>query len=142
MTIDQDLKQALLARDSVRVSALRNLKSDMDNAAIRKGQALDEAETLAVIQRKVKQHQDSIESFQQGGRPDLVAHEAGQMQILQRYLPAALPEAEVQGLVQAVIADLAAGPKDFGKVMKEVLARAQGRTDGSIVSRLVKEQLK
>ena len=139
--IDQDLKQALKDKNELVVSSLRNLKSEVKNAEIQKQQPLTDEEVLGVLRKKVKQHKDSIEGFKSGNREDLVAHEQGQMEVLQKYLPAQMDEGKVRELVKIVIADLVAKPSDFGKVMKEVLARAQGQTEGNIVSKIVKEEL-
>ncbi|OGE80702.1 MAG: hypothetical protein A3H72_02195 [Candidatus Doudnabacteria bacterium RIFCSPLOWO2_02_FULL_48_8] len=142
MHIDSDLKAALLEKDEVKISALRNLKAEIKNVEIEKQHALSDEEVLDVVRRKVKQHRDSIDSFMKGGRADLVDREQAQMAVLAKYLPQQLSEDEVKKLVSEVIAELRAAPSDFGKVMKEVLAKAGGRTDGSVVSKIVKEKLK
>lgn len=140
--IDSDLKSALVEKNEIAVSALRNLKAEIKNVAIEKRKELSEAEILEAVRRKVKQHKDSIEGFTKGSRTDLVEREQKQMEILQKYLPQQMSESEVRDLVKKTIADLGALPADFGKVMKEVLSRSGGRTDGGIVSKIVKELLK
>ncbi len=140
--INNELKDAMRAKDEVRVSALRMIKSDIKNAEIEKKSELTDEEALKVVAKKVKQHKDSIESFAAGGRADLVAGEQAQMAILTSYLPAQMDEAAVRDIVKAVIAETSATAKDFGKVMKEVLVRAKGQTDGSVVSKIAKEELK
>lgn len=140
--IDQDLKQAIKAKDEITVSALRNLKAEIQNVKISKQHDLSIDETLEVIRKKVKQHKDSIESFRAGNRNDLVSTEEQQMAVLQKYLPAQMSQDQVRELVKKTITELAATQKDFGKVMKEVLIKAAGQTDGSIVSKIVKEILK
>lgn len=140
--INNDLKDAMRSKNEVTLSALRMLKSDIKNAEIEKKSELTEEEVLKVVAKKVKQHKDSIDGFTTGGRPDLVEAERAQMEILQKYLPAQMDEAKVRGLVKAVIAETSATVKDFGKVMKEVLARAKGQTDGTVVSKIAKEELK
>jgi uncharacterized protein YqeY len=140
--IDQDLKGAMKEKNDTALSALRNLKAALKNAEIEKAAPLDEVESLKVIAKKVKQHKDSIESFLSGGRQDLVDVEIAQMKVLEKYLPQQMDEAQVRALVQAAIKDLSATPADFGKVMKEVIARAKGQTDGTVVSKIVKEELK
>ncbi len=140
--IEQDLIEALKSKQAVVVESLRNLKAELKNTQIAKQHELSEPEVLEVLKRKVKQHKDSIESFAQGGRQDLVAHEQQQMAVLQKYLPPQMSEEEVSKLVKAVITELNATAQDFGKVMKEVLSRAPGGADGSVVSRLVKAELK
>jgi uncharacterized protein len=139
--INEDFKAAMRAKDETQVGALRIIKSEIKNAEIEKRSELTEDEVLKVIAKKVKQHKDSIESFKSGNRQDLVDHEEKQMAVLMRYLPQQMGEDLVRELVKAVIAETSAGSADFGKVMKEVLARAKGQTDGSVVSKLAKEEL-
>lgn len=140
--INSDFKDAMRAKDEIKVGALRILKSEIKNAEIDKRSELTEEEILKVIAKKVKQHKDSIESFQAGGRADLVEHEQKQMAVLAEYLPKQMSEDEVRAIVKAVISETGAKQSDFGKVMKEVLARAKGQTDGSVVSKIAKEELK
>lgn len=144
MTIDQleaDLKIALKEKNELALSALRNLKAEAEKAAITKGDKLSEEEVIKVLAKKVKQHKDSIEQFRKGDRNDLVELEEKQMELLQTYLPKELSEAEVTELVKTVIAEFGAGSSDFGKVMKEVLTRSMGRTEGNTVSKIVKREL-
>jgi uncharacterized protein len=144
MTLNQlndDFKNAMREKNELAVGALRILKSEIKNAEIAKGGELTEEEISKVIAKKVKQHKDSIESFKTGGRADLVEHEEKQMAILANYLPQQMGEDEVRVLVKAVVAETGAKQSDFGKVMKEVLARAKGQTDGSVVSKIAKEEL-
>jgi hypothetical protein len=140
--IDEDLKTALKAKDETVSSSLRNLKAAIKNVEIEKSQALTDDEVLAVIAKKVKQHKDSIESFQAGNRADLVSYEQAQMQVLQKYLPKQMDETELTGIVKTAIATLKAGPADFGKVMKEVVTQVRGRAEGNAISKIVKENLK
>jgi uncharacterized protein YqeY len=140
--IDADLKQAMRGKDDLTLGALRGLKSEIKNAEIEKRGPLTEEEAMKVVSKKVKQHKDSIESFKAGGRTDLVEMEEAQMKVLSKYLPEQMDEGKVRDLVKAVITETAAKPADFGKVMKEVLARAKGQADGSTVSKIVKEELK
>ena len=141
MNIDSDLKQAQIEKNEITVSSLRNLKAEIKNVAIAKQQELSESEVLDVVRKKVKQHRDSIEGFLKGGRADLVQREQQQMQVLLKYLPAQMSEDEVRKLVKQVVADQNAKAQDFGKVMKEVLTKASGRTEGGTVSKIVKQEL-
>ena len=140
--IDSDLKQAMKEKNEIIVSSLRNLKSEIKNVEIAKQKELSQEDLIQVVAKKVKQHKDSIESFKSGNRQDLVTHEEQQMAVLQKYLPAQMEESELREVVQAVAKELSAGPKDFGKVMKEVMVRVKGKTDGNVVSKVVKETLK
>ena len=97
---------------------------------------------MKVIGKKVKQHKDSIESFQAGNRPDLVATEQGQMAILEKYLPKQMDESAVREIVKSTISELSATAADFGKVMKTVVGKVAGGADGNMISKLVKEELK
>ena len=153
--IDEDLKTAQKEKNEIATSALRNLKAAIKNAEIAaqtsSGRAspteggrelLSDGEALKVVAKKVKQHKDSIESFAAGGRADLVANEQAQMKTLEKYLPQALPESEVAKIVDETIATGNATKADFGRVMKEVVAKVGARADGSVISKLVKERLK
>ena len=140
--IDQDLITALKAKNETATSALRNLKAAVKNAEIEKKSALTDDEVLKVIAKKVKQHKDSIESFVAGSRQDLADIELAQMKILEKYLPAQMSEDDARKIVKEVITSMNAQAADFGKVMKEVMAKAGGKIDGSVVSRLAKEILK
>jgi uncharacterized protein YqeY len=140
--IDSDLKQAMREKNEVTLLSLRNLKAAFKNLELEKSHALTDEEAIGVIQKKVKQHKDSIESFKAGGRQDLVDIEVAEMTILQQYLPTAMSEEELAGIVKQVIVDTNATVKDFGKVMKEVVAKVKGQADGSMISKLVKENLK
>src|SRR3989344_5513188 len=140
--IDQDLITALKAKNETATSALRNLKAAVKNAEIEKKATLTDDEVLKVIAKKVKQHKDSIESFVAGSRQDLADIELAQMKILEKYLPAQMSEDDARKIVKEVITSMNAQAADFGKVMKEVMAKAGGKIDGSVVSRLAKEILK
>lgn len=139
--IDSDFKQAMREKSEIVVSALRNLKAEIKNIEIAKQKQLSEDEVVAAVAKKVKQHKDSIESFRAGSREDLIGLEQKQMEVLLKYLPKQLDETEVRNMVKQVAAELNAKPSDFGRVMKEVLTRAKGQTDGSVVSKIVKEEL-
>ena len=141
-TIDEDLKTALKTKDEVVLMELRNLKSALKNAEIESGQALTDVEALKVMSKKLKQHKDSVESFKSGARPDLVATEEAQMRVLEKYLPKQMAESEVAKIVSEIIGSMNATSADFGKVMKEVVAKVAGQADGTVISKLVKEHLK
>lgn len=143
--IDQDIKAAMLAREAAKLSVLRMLKSALMNAAIEKhgaGGALDDSDALAIVRKEVKKHQDSIEAFEKGGRPEMAATEKAEIEILNAYLPLALSSDEVTALVQAAIAEAGAtSRKEMGAVMKLVNAKAAGRVDGRTLSTEVQKHL-
>ena len=138
-----DFKDAMKNKDSARVSTLSFLRAQFSYAALdRKKDKLEDAECLVVIKKLIKQHQDSIEQFRQGNREDLVEKEERELAILKGYVPEELSAEDIARLVDAaVIATGAAGMKDMGKVMKEVLEQAAGRADNKTVSALVRERL-
>lgn len=141
--IDQDLKAAMKARDAVRLSTLRLLKAALRNLAIEKRQErLADADVLPMLGRQIKQRREAIEAYRQGGRADLAANEEAELAVLLQYEPPQLDDQELRTMIDgAVAAAGAAGPADQGKVMKLVMARAQGRADGKRVSQLVVERL-
>jgi hypothetical protein len=144
--ITTDIKEAMKAKDQVALNVVRSLKSAIQMATIEKYGAsgeLDDAEAVAVIRKAIKQRQDSVASFEAGGRPELAATEKAEIAILEGYLPAAMSEAEIQAIVDAAIAELGATTrKDMGGVMKLVQERIAGRADNKIVSQKVGERLK
>jgi uncharacterized protein YqeY len=143
--IDQDIKSAMLARETAKLGVLRMLKTALMNAAIEKGgagSALDDTDALAIVRKEVKKRQDSVEAFEKGGRPEMAASEKAEIDILNTYLPQQLSAAEVEGLVKAAIAESGAtSRKEMGAVMKLVNANAAGRADGRTLSAEVQKQL-
>lgn len=138
-----DYKQAMKDRDAIKSSALSFLRAELMNVAIdKRKKTLDDAEVIAVVKKQIKQRQDSIEQFQKGNRQDLVEKEVKELKILETYLPEQLSPDAVKAIIKEAVALMgASGPKDMGKVMKEVLAKIQGQADGKLVSDLVKETL-
>jgi uncharacterized protein len=143
--IDTDLKDAMRARDAARLGVLRMLKSALKYAAIEKSGAegeLDEAEATQVIRKQVKQRQDSIESFEKGGRAELADKEKIELAILNSYLPAAMSVEELAGLVRQAIAEVGATSRaQMGAVMKALGPKVAGRADGKTLSQEVQRQL-
>lgn len=143
--IDADLKDAMRARDAGKLAVLRMLKSALKYAAIEKSGAegeLDEAEATQVIRKQVKQRQDSIESFEKGGRAELAEKEKTELAILTSYLPAAMSAEELTRLVQEAIAETGAtGRAQMGAVMKALGPKVAGRADGKTLSQEVQRQL-
>ena len=142
--VDSDLKDAMRAKDPGRLGVLRILKSALKYAAIEKsGDApLDDVEASQVIRKQVKQRQDSIESFEKGGRPDLAAKEKEELLILNAYLPKGLEADELAALVRETIAEVGATSKaQMGAVMKALQAKVAGRADGKTLSAEVQRLL-
>jgi len=138
-----DFKDAMRQKDSIKVSTLSFLRGQFGYAALeRKKDKLDDADCISVIKKLMKQHQDSIEQFTAGNRLDLAEKEAKELVVLKGYLPAEMSPEELAKIVDEIVkASGAAGIKDMGKVMKEVLAKAGGAADGKLVSQLVKDRL-
>ncbi|MBY0471339.1 GatB/YqeY domain-containing protein [bacterium] len=140
--LSETMKTSMKSGDKDTLGFTRNL-----HAAIRKKEIddridLDDAGCQKIISTLVKQRQDSIEQFKQGGRQDLVDKETAELKFLQSYLPEMMSEAEVRKLVDwAVTEAKATGPKDMGAVMKLLMPKTQGRADGKLLSQLVKEKL-
>lgn len=143
--IDNDIKDAMRAKDTAKLGVLRMLKSALMNAAIEKGGAgtqLDDAEAMAVIRKEVKKRQDSVEGFEKGGRAELADKERAEIEVLNAYLPMALSPEEVTALVREAIAEAGAtSRKEMGAVMKIANAKAAGRVDGKTLSTEVQKQL-
>ncbi|KAG2489715.1 hypothetical protein HYH03_011822 [Edaphochlamys debaryana] len=143
--IKSDMKDAMKAKDQVRLDAIRFLSAAIKQREIdmrESGGAMSDDEVIKVIQKLVKQRKDSIESYKSGGRDDLVAKEQAELGLLEAYLPAMMSREEVEALVLQVIAELgASGPKAMGPVMKAVTARSGGRADNKAISDVAKAKL-
>ena len=143
--VDNDIKDAMRARDTTRLNALRMLKTAMMNAAIEKGGAgavLEDAEVASVIRKQIKQRRDSVEGFERGGRPEQAASESAEIAILSAYLPASFSQDEITALVKEAVAEAGAVSKQqMGAVMKIATAKAAGRADGKTLSSAVQKLL-
>lgn len=143
--IPEDIKTAMKAKDTLALNALRALKSALTNAAIEEGSlstVLEESEVLAVVRKQIKQRLDSFEQFEKAGRAELAATEKAEIEILSRYLPAALGEEELVAIIEQAVADTgASGKADMGKVMKRAQELAEGRADGRTLSAAVMKRL-
>ena len=132
-------------KNAVKLGVLRMLKSALSYAMIEKSGAqseLSDADAAQVIRKQVKQRQDSIESFEKGGRPELAAKEKEELSILQSYLPQAMSADEISKVVRETIAEAGASSKaQMGAVMKALQAKVAGRADGKSLSAEVQKQL-
>ncbi|MES2623085.1 MAG: GatB/YqeY domain-containing protein [Patescibacteria group bacterium] len=141
-TIKSQIKEAMMAKDTVRLSVVRGLSSAVTNELVTKGKMptdeLSDEDTLAVIRRQVKQRKDAIDQFIAGGRPELAEDEKAELAILEAYLPAMMPEDEVKAIVLAKQAELGVtDKKDAGKLMAEVMKDLKGKADGTVVKAAV-----
>ncbi|PYL35138.1 MAG: glutamyl-tRNA amidotransferase [Verrucomicrobia bacterium] len=143
--VDSELKTAMREKNATKLGVLRMLKAAVTNATIEKGGAdskLTDAEAAQVIRKQVKQRQDSIESFEKGGRAELAAKEKEELSILQSYLPQAMSTDEISKVVQETITEVGASSKaQMGAVMKALQAKVAGRADGKTLSAEVQQQL-
>jgi uncharacterized protein len=143
--IDQDLKDAMKARQSDRLNVIRMLKSSLKLASIEKGGAdarLNDADALAVVRRELKKRHDSIEQYLHGNRPELAEKERAEAAILEAYLPKQLTQEQLTALVRESIAEAGATSKaQMGAVMKVAVAKAAGRADGKALSAAVSAAL-
>jgi uncharacterized protein YqeY len=141
--VTQEIADAMRRKDQQSLSPLRMLKAALMNREVEKSRALDEAESLQVVQSLVKQRRDSIEQFRAGGRADLADREQAEVAFLERYLPPAADESAIAAAIDAAVAETGAtSAKDMGKVMKAVMSRLAGVTvDGRIVSAEVRKRL-
>jgi len=143
--LDSDLKEAMRARDTTKLGVLRMLKSALKYAAIAKSGTeaeLNDAEAAQVIRKQVKQRQDSIESFEKGGRAELAEKEREELSILNAYLPQPMSADELAKVVRETISEVGATSKaQMGAVMKALQAKVAGRADGKTLSAEVSRQL-
>ena len=143
--IEKEYIQAYKAKDAVRLTVLRLLKTAVKNRLVdlrRPGGSLSDEEMLDVIIKEGKQRQDSIEQYRAANRADLADKEAAELKILQEYLPKALSPEELTAVIETTVAELqATGPKDMGRVISAIMGSYKGRVDGKALSEAVKQRL-
>jgi uncharacterized protein YqeY len=143
--INDALKEAMKARNERAVSTLRMVNSALKNADIEArttGKPLDDAAVLSILQKMIKQRQESVELYQKGGRADLVKQEQDEIAIISAYLPKQMSEDEVKTAIDAAVAETgAAGMKDMGKVIGVLRGKYAGQMDFAKASALVKAKL-
>lgn len=147
MSLKEELKSSLVkaakARDQVSLDTVRSIQSAIRYKEIDKKHELTEEEIIQVISTLCKQHRESIDQFEKGGRVDLVAKEKQELQFLQKFLPAQLSRDEVLKIVQKAVSETgASGAADMGKVMKAAMKELSGKADGSVVNEVVRSLLK
>jgi uncharacterized protein YqeY len=140
--ITEDMKAAMRAKDSERLSGIRMLLAAVKQREVDERITLADADVVAVIEKLIKQRRDSISQFQAANRHDLADKEQAELAIYQAYMPQALSDAEVEAAIDAAISSTgAAGMKDMGKVVAELRAKLAGRADMGKVSGLIKAKL-
>jgi len=138
----EDMKQAMKAGDKVRLSTIRMLRAAIKDREIELGHPLNEEEAVAVFNRLVKQRREAAKQYAEAGRDDLAEAELAELAVIEGYLPEQLSDAELEALVDSVIAETgAASMRDMGRVMAALKARAAGRADMGKLSGMVKSRL-
>ena len=141
--LQEDLKQAMRSKDTVRRSVLRYLRSEIHNEEIAKQTELDDEGIIRVLTRQAQQRRDSIEAYEAANRQDLVDKEKGELAIIFEYMPEQMSREDVTALVRQAIEEAGAvGPGDMGKVMGRIMPQVRGKTDGKEVSSIVSEELR
>ena len=140
--IAADLKEAMKAREQLRVDTLRSALSGFTYKRTEAGAELTEADELDVVRKQVKQRNDSFSEFTKAGRTDLAEKEAAERDILLVYLPAQKSADEVRAIVKGVVTELPEGKRDQGSVMKLVMPQLKGLADGNLVRQIVTEELR
>ena len=141
-TIKEQLKEAMFKKDKKRINALRNMIAKVKMKEIEKKEELTSEESQKVLQAMAKQLKDSIDQYLKGGRTDLADNESEELEILNEFLPEPMSEDEINNIVVNVIEEIkASNMSDMGKVMGLVIEKVEGRADGSIISKLVRDKL-
>lgn len=142
--INNDIKEAMKARDKVRLETLRNIKKVFLEAKTAPGanDTLTDADALKILQKLAKQGKESANTFMQSNRTDLAEHELEQVSVIESYLPQPLTEQEIESIVTAIIAETGAqGMKDMGRVMGLASKQMAGKAEGGTISSIVKKLL-
>ncbi|MED2980343.1 GatB/YqeY domain-containing protein [Bacillus thuringiensis] len=136
--LNDDMKQAMKNKQKEKLTVIRMVKAALQNEGIKLQHTLTEEEEVTVLAREVKQYKDSLLEFKKAGREDLVNKLQSEIQILSAYLPEQLTEEELIDVIKQVISEVGATSKaDMGKVMTAVMPKVKGKTDGSLVNKLV-----
>jgi len=137
--LNEEMVTAAKAKDKIRLSAIRMIKTALHNKEINLMRPLEESEVLQVLSSMIKQRKDSIEQFAKGGRADLVEKEEAELKVVQEFMPAQMTDEEIDALVKKAIDEAGAvSIKDMGKVMKILMPQIAGQADGKIVGEKVK----
>ena len=140
--VTDDMKAAMRAKDAQRLGTIRLLLAACKQREVDERIELDDAAVIALVDKLIKQRRDSMTAFEQGGRPDLVAKESAEIDVLKAYLPQRLDANEVAQAIRTIVAELgASGPGDMGRVMAAAKARLAGKADMATVSASVKQAL-
>lgn len=140
--VNADLKEAMKSKNELELSVLRLMRTALKNKEIDAMRPLTEDECQAVVRTMVKQGKDALVDFTSAGRQDLIDRQTGEIVVLERYLPAAMSEEELEAVCKQVVSESGAvSPSDLGKVMGQVMKVVGGRADGSAVRTIVQRLL-
>ncbi|ADC70785.1 Protein of unknown function [Thioalkalivibrio sp. K90mix] len=140
--LQDDVKQAMRAREKERLAALRLIQAEVSQFEVDERREADDDAVLAILNRMLKQRRDSIDQYRKGGREDLAEREAAEITVIEAYMPEPLGDAELEQMIGEAIAETgAAGPSDMGKVMGVLKPRVFGRADMGVVSQKVRSAL-
>jgi uncharacterized protein YqeY len=140
--INEDMKAAMRAKESGKLATIRLLLAEIKRKEVDEQIEVSDAQTVAIVEKMIKQRKDSITQFEAGGRADLADIEKAELVVLSAYMPAGLSDDEIAAEVQSAVAESgAAGPQDMGKVMAILKPKLAGRADMTVVSGLVKKAL-
>ena len=140
--LEDDLRQAMRDRDTLRRDVIRYMRSEIRNQEIRVQDDLDDQGVVQVLSRQAQQRRDSIEAFSEANRNDLVEKEQAELAIIMEYLPQQMSREEITELVRQVVTEVGAeGPGDMGKVMSRIMPQVRGRAEGREVNSIVMETL-
>ncbi|MCE1246137.1 MAG: GatB/YqeY domain-containing protein [Firmicutes bacterium] len=138
--LTQEMKDAMKAKDSLKLTVIRLIKSEVKNTEIDKKKELSDDEVMDVIQKEVKKRKESITEFQKGNRQDLVDKQEAELKLLVGYLPAQADEEEIRRVIKEIVDAIPAGEKIvIGKIMPKALAALKGKADGKRVSAIAQE---
>ena len=141
--LNEDMKQAMRDKDTLRRDVIRYLRSEIRNQEIREQKDLDDAGVIQVLSRQAQQRRDSIQTYRDADRQDLVEKEESELSVILAYLPQQMTADEIAGLVQQVVAEVgASGPGDMGKVMGAIMPRVRGKAEGREVNSIVQQTLR
>ena len=142
--INDDMKEAMKAKDAGRLLAIRAIKSAILLLKTEKGKAaeLSESDANTLLQKLIKQRKEALELYSQQGRADLAAEEQSQLEVIASYLPPQASDEEILHVVQSVLVDFpSAGPNDFGKIMAKVNPQFSGKADSGRIAQIIKQAL-
>lgn len=140
--LNQDLKEAMKAKDEVKLRTVRMLLAAIRNFEVEKMRPATDEEIFQIMSKEIKKRQEAIEMYEKGNRQDLAQAERLEVQIIQSYMPQQMSEEEIRELAKRIITELGlSSPKDVGTAMKAIMPHVKGRADGKLVNRIVSELL-